>query len=315
MRLFNREGEGVMERYKDNGLCEFLKEKYQNNEKSSDIKFFDTDKSLLIVADKKTSIPLCMIIDDRVENDTDPGTLSESEMYHGNICYRIAKQAGLPLFWIRYVDCEILRNDDHVYLWDSANMEGRFQKIRLRQMTDILGRYEINAWLENRTPQKRKNDSLSSAFHIWQRECLHVGIFADIDLIRMRGDRVIELIELKRSYIHFDSWNPYNNDINNFSILSNFCQKLGNVDFHIVFNAQLRWLPRDLTKEERGYYRAIEKKGEVYYDKIDVLKLYRVEHRENVYFYPLPYPVLLGIIRLEDYLDYERYRAFLGAAK
>ena len=305
-----------MERYKDNGLCDFLKERYKNNEKSSEIKFFDTDKSLLVVASKRDSVPLCLIIDDRIKKGTDAGVLSDTEKYHGNECYKIAQQAKLPLFWVRYVDREILHNNDHVYLWHSNNKQGTFERIQLRQMIELFAEYGIEAKLEDKTPQKRKNDSLSSAFHIWQRECLRIGIFADIDLIRMRDNKVVELIELKRSYIDFDKWNPYNADINNFAILSNFCNKLGNVDFHIVFNTQLDKIPYGLEARLRKYYRMIHKKDKgVYYDKIDRLKLYRIERRENIYYYPLPYPVLLGVITIEYYLEYNTYKNFIDDVK
>lgn len=87
-----------MERYKNNGFCEFLKERYLGHEDSSEIRFFDTDKSLLVIADKRNSDPLCLIIDDRVEKGKDPGSLSKSEKTYGNECFVIARQSGLPLF-------------------------------------------------------------------------------------------------------------------------------------------------------------------------------------------------------------------------
>ncbi len=301
-----------MERYKDNGICDFLKERYKNDEKSSEIRFFDTNKSLLVVASKEDSLPICLIIDDRIEKGTNAGVLSDQEKHYGNECYKIAKQAKLPLFWIRYVDCEILRNHDYVYLWHAKVNGNEFQRMRLGQIIDVFAQYGINAKLEYRTPQKRKNDSLSSAFHIWQRECLRIGIFADIDLIRMHDNKVVELIELKRSAINFDQWRPFNDDINNFAILSNFCNKLGKVDFHIVFNTQLHKLPCTIEDGLLKYYRKIQKKDKkIWYDKIDCLKLYRVERRENIYYHPLPYPVLLGMIRIEDYLEYKTYKNFL----
>ncbi|MCI8513993.1 MAG: hypothetical protein HFI93_05100 [Lachnospiraceae bacterium] len=303
-----------MERYKDNGICDFLKETCTDQNRDSEIRFFDTDKSLLVVADKRESKPLCLIIDDRVRKGGDPSVLSEEEKRYGNECFVLAKQAGLPLFWVRYVDREILQNDDEVYLWHSGSETSEMKRAPIRTLADLLNECGIRARLERRMPQKRKNDSLSSAFHIWQRECLWVGIFTDLDLIRMREGRVVELIELKRSYVPFSEWNPYNDDINNFAILSNFCELLGGVDFHIVFNAQLAGLPQGLDEKERIYYRRIEKKDKgVYYDKIDRLKLYQVERREHVYYYPLPYPVLLGVISIKDFLNYDMYRSFLAA--
>ncbi len=299
-----------MERYKNNGFCEFLKEKYRGHEDSSEIRFFDTDKSLLVIADKRNSDPLCLIIDDRVEKGKDLGLLSKREKTYGNECFVIARQSGLPLFWIRYVDCEILTNEDFVYLWHSGKGNSTFELVRLKDMITVFSGYGIKAILEKRTPQKRKNDSLSSAFHLWQRECLRIGIFTDLDLVRKQNGKVVEVIELKRSTQDFDEWSPYRKDYNNFAILLNFCHRLGGVDFHIVFNAQMANLPSGSDPGKFVYYRKIHKKKKgIYYDKIDRLKLYRVERRGND-----PHPVLLGVIRIEDFLDYKRYRAFIGQA-
>lgn len=301
-----------MGRYKDNGICDYLREKYKENDWKSGIRFYNIDKSLLIVASKRESQPLCLIIDDRVEPSQNPAYLSEDEKRYGNECFRIAHQAGLPLFWVRYIDCKILRNEDFVYLWHSKIGTGKFESVQLLSFISVFAQYGIEAKLENRTPEKRENDSLSSAFHMWQRECLKIGIFADMDLVRMHEGKVVELIELKRSYIRYDKWNPYNADINNFAILSNFCKMLGDVEFHVVFNSQLDRIPYE-AKDRLIYYRKIQKKNNrVYYDKIDLLKIYRVERRENVYFYPLPYPVYIGTIDIENYLEYEKYIGFIN---
>ena len=75
--------------------------------------------------------------------------LSDNEKYYGNECYKIAQQAKLPLFWVRYVDCEILENSDYVYLWHSNNKKGTFERIQLREMIDKFAEYGIKAKLEN----------------------------------------------------------------------------------------------------------------------------------------------------------------------
>lgn len=311
-----------MERYKNNGFCEFLKERYKGNEEQSGLKFFDTDKSLLVIAKKQDSMPLCLIIDDRVERNAvngngDIGILSAEEKTYGNLCHRIAKQAGLPLFWIRYIDCEILGNEDDVYLWHSNKIFEKkgslFERVSLKSLVDVFHDYHIAAELEDRTPQKQENDSLSSAFHLWQRECLKIGIFADLDLIRIHNNKVIEVIELKRSTIAFNTWKPFERDYQNFAILLNFCHRLGGADFHIVFNAQIKELPYGIEQEQLRYYRKIEKKNKgTYYDKIDLLKLYKMEWQENKSYYQWPHPVLLGTIDIEKFLNYEEYIAFIN---
>lgn len=295
-----------MERYERNGLCEYLKECDSPHE----IRFYDTTKSLLVVARKKDNMPIMLIIDDRVSREEYGRELDSYEENFGKMCFWIANKATIPLFWIRYEDREILRNEDTVSFLES-NGNHSFVSIRLRELPGIFSRYRISADLENRTPQKRKNDSLSSAFHIWQRECLRVGVFADIDLIRLSKDHrnIIEIMELKRSFYSLEQWRPFYFDLNNFAILANLCRMLGGIPFYVLYNQQVRMDECVIPKGEGKYYRPMEKWGECFYDKVDVLKVFQVEMMENVYFHALPYPRLLGTIKVDDWIRGEvRYR-------
>ena len=298
-----------MERYESNGFCEYLK-KYEGQH---DFKFYDTTKSLLVVAGKQDNEPIMLIIDDRVKKEEYETGLNPYEKSFGNICYCIAKTANLPLFWIRYVDREILNNYDTVSLWEevSRDKDGRdrdgFRTIQMKDLVSVFQSHNIQAELENRTPQKRKNDSLSSAFHIWQRECLKVGVFADIDLIRFRKNKVESIVELKRSYYGLNSWRPFAKDLNNFSIISNVCRRLGDIPFYILYHEQIPCSSgKNIKKEEQKYYVPIEKKGKPYFDKVDYVKIFHVERRDDVYFYSLPYPVCDGIYRVDDWIFREK---------
>lgn len=293
-----------MERYEINGFCEYLK----HSKKQHNFRFYDTTKSLLVVAKKQDNEPIMLIIDDRVTDKEYEQGLDLYEKEFGNICYTMAKTAKLPLFWVRYVDREFLKNEDWVALWESGYkyIEGKdgFRKIQMKDLVTIFRDYGIEATLEYRTPQKRKNDSLSSAFHIWQRECLKVGVFADIDLVKMSKDKrhVAAIIELKRSHYSMDQWRPFTFDLNNFCIISNFCKKMGEIPFYILYHEQIRFLPYGIEKEQKKYYFPIQKKGTPYFDKVDYLKIFQVEQREHVYFYSLPYPVCMGIYPIDDWI-------------
>lgn len=287
-----------MERYTDNGLCNHIKEAVDKGA-ITDLQFYDIEKSLLVVAKKKDNMPIALFIDDRCENPL--AGLTAEEKKYGNVCYSLAKQAKLPLLWIRYVDVPILTNDDFVYVYD-AGKAAEFKKVKMRQIVDILHEHGIACELENRSPRKGKNDSLSSAFHLWQRECLKVGVFTDIDLIRIDGSEVKEILELKRSFYSLDSWRPFYFDINNFAIIKNLCNRLGNVSFKIIYNTQVREIPYNASVTDIYHKTVKQQSGEVYYDKLDRLKVFDVELRDDVYFYPLPYPVFKEFITIEDFL-------------
>lgn len=79
------------------------------------------------------------------------------------------------------------------------------------------------------------NSKPSSAYHIWQSKRRFKGGITDIDLLRLddKGD-LIELIEIKRSKISINSWNPYYNDRGGYEILDNFC-RLEGLELTIVY--------------------------------------------------------------------------------
>lgn len=304
-----------MERYEKNGFCEYLK---AHPEKHM-IKFYDTEKSLLVIANKRNNQPIMLIIDDRVSKEEYEEELNQYEKDFGNTCFLLAQKSKLPLFWIRYIDKDILTNEDEISLWESDNKKGVFSKVKMKSLVDVFLKHNIQAELENRTPEKRKNDSLSSAFHIWQRECLKVGIFADLDLIRMTddGQQVMEIIELKRSFYKLNQWRPFYFDINNFAIVSNFCELLGSVPFRIIYNEQVTKIPESTDRRLLEYYYKLDKKNrnnEEYYDKIDIVKVFEVNRKEDVYFYTLPYPELIGEIAIDEYIDKDRNK-YLGKAE
>ena len=65
--------------------------------------------------------------------------------------------------------------------------------------------------------QKSINDKSSSPYHDWQR--VHMGnsvVVADIDLLRLENGVPTEIIELKRSFIDIEKWEPYQKDYRNF---------------------------------------------------------------------------------------------------
>lgn len=286
-----------MERYSNNGICLYIKKQVEKGA-NSNILFYDITRSLLVIADKKNNEPIALLIDDRVE--IEENVFSEEEKRYANICILIATRANLPLFWIKYKDREILMNEDQVLFWDSINKTGRFQSIKMGELESIFKKSGISCSLVHKTPQKWKNDSLSSAFHIWQRDCFKVGVFTDVDLIRMEGDEIKEVIELKRSFFQLEKWHPFNNDINNFSIISNLCRMIGNVPLSIVYN--LFTSDESIISRTKPQYIFPSNKGEKrYYDIVDKLKVFTVEMRENVYCYPLPYPIF------KEYSDVDTY--------
>jgi hypothetical protein len=79
------------------------------------------------------------------------------------------------------------------------------------------------------------NSKASSYYHLWQSKQRFVGGIVDIDLFRLNKSNLpVELIEIKRSRIAINTWQPYLNDKGGYEILERFCiqQKL---QFSIIY--------------------------------------------------------------------------------
>ena len=92
--------------------------------------------------------------------------------------------------------------------------------VNLSQLADVFASFGLP-----RNPDesvKPINKASSSAYHDWQRAYLGGDItVSDIDLIRLRGGTVFELVELKRSYKSIEDWEPYSVDFPNFQVIWN----------------------------------------------------------------------------------------------
>ncbi len=108
----------------------------------------------------------------------------------------------------------------------SEELKNRFARYGLK-MNDIMTHKSIN-------------DRSSSPFHDWQRKNMGDSVVvADIDLVRYRNNVPVEIIELKRSYIELERWEPYRQDYKNFILLSKLSHARG-LQFYIVYNKRVK---------------------------------------------------------------------------
>ena len=113
------------------------------------------------------------------------------------------------------------------------------------------------------------NSKASSYYHLWQSKQKFVGGIVDIDLIRLdKSNLPIELIEVKRSRIAIDTWQPYLNDKGGYEILERFCiqQKL---QFSIIY---YHYDPKNEI-EDIEQLLVFKKTGEFKFMKIGVFSL------------------------------------------
>jgi len=262
-----------MNTYDGNGVCDYI-----SMHKSKSIYLTDTSKSILVVAEKEKSKPLFIVLDDRVGDVH--SSYDESEIKAFTIGGYFAKQSGLPFIIVRYKDKDNIAFENReiaLALWNkNENTISKTKYCCIDEFVRLLNTLGIKAEYENRTPDKKQNDKLSSDFHLWQREKLKVGIFTDVDMLRYdeANGKIKCIYELKRSVNSMDTWKPFLNDKNNYSILANMCELL-KVPLVVVFNNQ----SAENSQYERllkYYFKTVKDDGRIVFDNIIKLKLFQI---------------------------------------
>ena len=107
----------------------------------------------------------------------------------------------------------------------------------LSELRDIFARHGLP--VATTSIHKAVNDATSSAFHQWQRSSLGASIrVTDIDLLRVDGaGEVLEVLELKRSYLALTQWMPFAQDFPNFNLLLAALTPIG-VPLTIAYNVR-----------------------------------------------------------------------------
>lgn len=163
---------------------------------------------------------------------------SEDERQAVQTALCMTEAAEIPVNFVRF-DPE--REVREVEYWEEGmNDAARISSEELKKRFQSCG-----LTMNRRKAQKAINDKSSSPYHEWQRA--HMGSFvaaADVDLIRMKGGRPAEILELKRSFIPLPDWKPWRADYENFYLLSALAQRCG-MRFCIVYNRRTKEPYRD----------------------------------------------------------------------
>ena len=140
---------------------------------------------------------------------------------------QLAVTGGIPFATILFDDLAV--EIDHVQL-----------DTRLVTLSELKNWF-FDKGLDVKTGSTRKaiNSRESSAYHNWQRANLGAISVTDIDLIRLdhKGNRIIQLIELKRSFYPLSKWSPYSVDFSNFNAIESLAGRV-HADFLIVYNVR-----------------------------------------------------------------------------
>lgn len=229
--------------YVGNGVYKYLvKSKYKD-------KFFWTSGNLwLLVYGDENFEPKVLTVasEHKLGQNT---TIQERSAVH--VAQLITEGTEVPVNFIRF-DPE--KTMETVQYWESGMKN--IPEISSERLKEKLMMYGLK--MNEVMAHKSINDKSSSPYHDWQRKNMGDSVVvADIDLVRRDGDEPIEIIELKRSYIDIDKWEPYQQDYRNFILLSKLARKR-NVNFYIIYNKR--------TKQP-------------FFDDVSRLKIFEFDHR------------------------------------
>lgn len=155
--------------------------------------------------------------------------ITESEMRTVNVAKQLVEGTDVGINFVRF---DSNKSISQVRYWNPG-----MEKIPIISSDELKNRFlQYGLKMNEMRVHKSINDKSSSPYHDWQRENMgDAVIVADVDLIRYYAEKPQEIIELKRSFIDIERWEPYKQDYKNFILLSKLARKR-KLDFFIVYN-------------------------------------------------------------------------------
>ncbi len=237
-----------MSYYESNGIYEYLKE---NNIK--DFFWTSLDKWILVYGNDRQEPKVVSVV---VKASGNSEGVSQQEKNIISVVKCIVKDTDIHMNFIRYDADKPLET---VQYWEAGSAP-----LETITMDDLRNRFIHHGIKMNENKTKKLiNDRSSSQYNEWQRENMGSDVtVSDIDLIRFKGNEIKEIIELKRSIIPLERWNPYKADFNNFILLSKLAVEAG-IGFYIAYN----------YRQERPFL-----------DDISYIKLFEFDYRMKEYY-------------------------------
>lgn len=189
----------------------------------SDYYFSAKDNWMLVYGDSD-SIPKIFVFVCKVDNIDlcPPGELNNAVMAES-----FAHYLRLPFLHVRFT-----ANSNMVSIRGSDNRN--WSRVSYDELRDKFEEYGV---VRPGTAKKPLNQYASSPYHDWQRQNLGRITVSDFDLLKYRNNKIEEIIELKRSKIDIDKWNPYPDDFPNFALIINAIVNSGKqIPFNLYYN-------------------------------------------------------------------------------
>lgn len=187
--------------------------------------YYSAEHTWMLVYGNASSIPKVLVYVSKVANIKSP--CSDEEMAEVKKVLSIARYLKLPFISVRFME-----KSEVIDVWEESVK--KWQTMAYDQLRDVYERYGV---VQPGTARKCVNQYTSSSYHDWQRDNLGGITVSDFDLVRYEDGKVKEIIELKRSKVPLNVWNPYRNDYPNFALLINTIVGSGKrIPFTLYYN-------------------------------------------------------------------------------
>ncbi len=216
-----------MSYYKTNALYEALQ-----SAGASHFKFVVGDAWQLVYGDNQCN-PLLLVFAKGVPSEQLNSQLPDEDLEAAKLFRHCSEKTRLPLAVVKFpVDTEEVKE-----VRFTTGTE--FETISMQDLSARYGRYGLP--VSDTATDKYLNDKTSSAYHNWQRQSLgREPTVSDIDLWKLDNDGNPQIIlELKRSFISLEKWEPFRDDYRNFCLISNLCNAAG-ISFLITYNIMVK---------------------------------------------------------------------------
>ena len=217
------------------------------NARVEKFKFSYKDSWSLVYGSKRSDSILLLYVLACDENRYYSNKLKEKNSDYLNCLKYLAHKSNVPLCFIKFRN-DINEIEKVMFSKDSEN----FREIYLYDLKNIFVKdYNLPVPVEALSTKKYLNDSISSAYHKWQRENLGANIVvSDIDLlvVNPKTKSPEAIVELKRSKkIPIEKWEPLPEDYPNFRLISSLCKR-AKLRFKIVFTQILKGNKEDISR-------------------------------------------------------------------
>ena len=170
--------------------------------------YFSVENNWLLLYGDTKSIPKILVLASKVDN---LKSMSVDEKNNANFAVKIAKHLRLPFIYVRFMS-----SSNKVSIWESV--DEKWKEITYDQLRDLYEKYGV---VQTGTTKKPINQYTSSPYHDWQRANLGDITVSDIDMLRYRKNQIEKIVELKRSKVPIDKWQPFTQDYPNFTLIVN----------------------------------------------------------------------------------------------